>query len=219
LRNNPTDAVVIDLSRLPSQGRDIALGIRHQKTTRYLPLVFVEGETEKIARIKEHLPDAVYTTWSNIKSALKHTIAYPPKDPVVPRSRMAGYSGTPLVKKLGIKANSVVTLVNAPKDFEKTLGELPEGATSQRENRNKRDLTIWFTTSIKELENHIEKIAGKVEKGKLWIAWPKRTSGMTSDVTQNYVRKVGLASGLVDYKICSIDKTWSGLLFVKRNSK
>ncbi|MFH1337052.1 MAG: hypothetical protein ABII96_11090, partial [Candidatus Zixiibacteriota bacterium] len=74
LRNDPPDAVVIDLSRLPSQGRDIALAIRHQKTTRHLPLIFVEGETEKVKRIQEHLPDAVYTTWSSINSSLKKAI-------------------------------------------------------------------------------------------------------------------------------------------------
>ncbi len=217
LRNNPPDAVIIDLSRLPAQGRDIALGIRHQKTTRYLPLVFVEGKAEKVVRIKEHLPDAVYTTWSIIRTALKRAIAHPPKDPVVPQSRMDGYTGAPLVKKLGIKANSIISLVNAPKGFEKTIGELPEGAALLRRNKGLRDLTIWFTKSAEELESNVKNIAGTVKKGGLWIVWPKKTSSLKTDITQNSVRQVGLASGLVDYKICSIDETWSGLLFTKRN--
>ncbi|MFH1335139.1 MAG: hypothetical protein ABII96_01350, partial [Candidatus Zixiibacteriota bacterium] len=200
-------------------GRDIALAIRHQKTTRYLPLIFVEGETEKVKRIQEHLPDAVYTTWSNINRSLKQTISHPPKEPVVPRSRLAGYSGTSLVKKLGIKANSTVVLINAPKDFEKSLGKLPEGVRLTRKNSGFRDITIWFVKLTKELDDHIKEIAKKVEKGSLWIVWPKKTSGVISDLTQNHVRKVGLASGLVDYKICSIDETWSGLLFTKRDLK
>lgn len=219
LRDNPPDAVVIDLSRLPSQGRDIALGIRHQKATRYFPLVFVGGEPERVERIKEHLPDAIYTTWSSVGKALKSVFTHPPKDPVVPRSRMDGYSGAPLVKKLGIKVNSTVVLINAPKDFERTIGDLPEGATLQRGNRGSRDLTIWFIKSAKELDNHIEKIASMVEKGGLWIAWPKKNSGVATDITQNHVRKIGLDSGLVDYKICSIDEIWSGLLFTKRKSR
>jgi len=219
LGKSPPVAVVIDLSRLPSQGRDIALAIRHQKTTRYLPLVFVEGEAEKIARIKEHLPDAVYTTWSNITKSLRHAIAHSPKDPVIPRSRMDGYSGAPLGKKLGFKANSVVVLVNAPKDFEKSLGKLPEGVIFRKRDVGSGDLTIWFARSVKELESHIKPIASLIENGGLWIVWPKKTSGITSDLTQNHVRKIGLASGLVDFKICSIDETWSGLLFTKRKSK
>ena len=216
LRNDPPDAVVIDLSRLPSQGRDIALAIRHQKTTRHLPLVFVEGETEKVKRIQKHLPDAVYTAWSSINRSLKHAITQPLKDPVVPRSRLAGYSGAPLVKKLGIKANLVVVLIDAPKDFEKLLGRLPEGTSLTRKNSASRDITIWFVKLTKELNDYIKEIAKKVEKGSLWIVWPKKTSGVLSDLTQNHVRKIGLASGLVDYKICSVDETWSGLLFTKR---
>lgn len=219
LRNDPPDVVIIDLSRLPSQGRDIALVIRHQKTTRYLPLVFVEGETEKVKRVQEHLPEAIYTKWNNIDGALKRAMAHPPKDPVVPLSRMAGYSGAPLVKKLGIKVDSIVVLINAPKDFEKLLGKLPEGVRLTRKNSGFRDITIWFVKQTKELDDYIIEIAKKVEKGCLWIVWPKKTSGVLSDLKQNNVRKVGLASGLVDYKICSVDKTWSGLLFSRRKSK
>jgi len=219
LRNNPPDAVIIDLSRLPSQGRDIALAIRHQKTTRHLPLIFVEGDTDKIVRIQEHLPDAVYTAWNNIDRALKRAIAQPPKDPIVPKSRMDGYSGAPLVKKLGIKANSIVVLNNVPKDFEKSLDKLPEGVKLKRRNTGFRDITIWFAKSVMELENHVEKVSGMVEKGGLWIAWPKKASGVSTDLSEKCVRRVGLASGLVDYKICSIDETWSGLLFSWRKSK
>jgi CheY-like chemotaxis protein len=219
LGKNPPDAVVIDLSRLPSQGRDMALAIRHQKSTRHLPLIFVEGEADKIARIKEHLPDAVYTTWSNIAQSLKHAIAHPPKDPLIPQSRMDGYSGASLGKKLGFKASSVVVLVNAPKDFEKSLGKLPEGVIFRKRDVGPRDLTIWFAESVGELESRIRPIASLIENGGLWIAWPKKTSGMSSDLTQNHVRKIGLASGLIDFKICSIDETWSGLLFTRRKSK
>src|SRR5215510_14635605 len=111
---NPPAAFVIDLSRLPSHGRDVAMSLRGHKTTRNTPLVFVEGEQDKVDRIKSSLPDAVYTTWGRIRSSIKAAITNPPSSPVVPASNLAGYSGTPLPKKLGIKPNAVVALVGAP---------------------------------------------------------------------------------------------------------
>lgn len=109
MRDRPPAAVVIDLSRLPAQGRDIGLALRHYKSTRHGPLIFAGGGRvpEKVTRVKRHLPDAVYTSWSRIKSALKRAIAHPRARPVVPKSLLEGYSRTPLPKKLGIRADSV----------------------------------------------------------------------------------------------------------------
>jgi DNA-binding NarL/FixJ family response regulator len=103
LRAHSPVAVLIDLSRLPSQGRDLAVAIRHQKSTRHIPLVFVDGDPEKVAKIKNVLPDAVYTSWGRLKDSLKQAIARAPGEPVAPQSVFSGYSGTPLAKKLGIK--------------------------------------------------------------------------------------------------------------------
>jgi hypothetical protein len=218
LRQDPPAAVVIDLARLPSQGRDVALAIRHYKTTRHVPLLFVGGDPDKVSRIQEHLPDAVYTTWSRIRSSLKRAIAHPPAVTVVPQSLLAGYSGKPLAGKLGIRANSVVALVDAPRGFEKILGELPEGVTLRRQASGSRDLTLWFTRSRKDLERDIERMVPRAEKGGLWIVWPKKTSRLASDLTQGVVRGVGLAAGLVDYKVSAIDATWAGLRFTRRRS-
>ncbi len=218
LRENPPDVVVIDLSRLPSQGRDVALGIRKFKTTRHVPVVFVEGDPEKVARVKKSLPDAVYATWHRIRGSIKHAIAHPPADPIVPQSNLAGYSGTPLPKKLGIKKDSVVALVGAPRDLEKTLGELPDGAVLRRQARGRCDLIIWFTRSRKDLERRIKRMGALAGPGGLWIVWPKKTSGIVSDLSQTVVREIGLASGLVDYKVCAIDTAWSGLRFARRKT-
>ena len=217
MRAHPPDAVVIDLTRLPSQGRDVALGIRRHKPLRRVPIVFAEGDPKTVDRIKELLPDATYTSWHGIRGTLKRAIANPPADPVVPESNLAGYSGTPLPKKLGIKAGSVAALVNAPDGFEETLGALPDGTVLRRQARGRRDLTIWFTRSRKALDRRIEKMA-EVAGDNLWIAWPKKTSGLASDLTQADVRRVGLAIGLVDYKVCAIDETWSGLKFTRRKT-
>lgn len=218
LRRNPPDAVVIDLTRVPSHGRDVALAIRGSKTTRHIPIVFVGGETKKVAAIRKLLPDAEYTIWRRIRSSLKHAISKPPEEPIVPASNLAGYSGTPLVKKLGIKAGHKVSLVGSPAEFEKTLGALPDGVTLSR-RLGPADLIIWFTKSRAELERRVGAMVTKVGGGGIWIAWPKQASGVTTDLTQNEVRRVGLANGLVDYKICAIDATWSGLKFARRNRK
>ena len=98
LRDNPPSAVVIDLARLPSQGRDLGLLLRKYSTTRHVPLVFVEGEPAKVARVKELLPDAVYTTWGQIRGALKQATTHPPQQVAVPVSTFAAYAGVPLVK-------------------------------------------------------------------------------------------------------------------------
>jgi hypothetical protein len=221
-RDNPPAAFIIDLSRLPLQGRDVGMALRGYKNTRHTPLVFVEGEPEKIERIKVNLPDAVYTSWSRIRGSLKAAITKPLAKPVVPASNLAGYSGTPLPKKLGVKPNSNVLLLGAPKDFEKTLGELPEGVKLKKRADRACDLIIWFVRMRAELFDRIKEMAELTGDGGasgLWIAWPKRASGVASDMTETVVRETGLTSGLVDYKVCAIDATWSGLKFAKRKAK
>lgn len=213
------DAIVIDLSRLPSQGRDFALLIRRRKGTRHLPIVFVDGAPEKVSRVQGLLPDAVYSSWEQIGEALAEAIANPPADPIVPQSQFAAYAGTPLWTKLGIKSHSVVGLIDAPPDFERALTGLPEGTQLRQQAYQTCDLFVWFVRSRDELENRIAEMAVWADHGPLWIAWPKKASATATDLTQQHVRDAGLATGLVDYKICSIDKTWSGLLFRKRQAK
>lgn len=217
LREAPPPAVVIDLSRLPSHGREVALALREFKATRAVPLVFADGDAEKVARIKALLPDAIYTAWGRIGSALRKAITHRPPIPVIASSRMAGYSGTPLPKKLGIKPGSTVSLVGAPPDFEKTLGALPDGVTLCR-RRGKADLVLWFTQSSKELVRDVERMGALAGAGGLWIIWPKKASGVKTDVTETTVREAGLGAGLVDYKVCAVDATWSGLRFARRKS-
>lgn len=216
LRNDPPSAIAISLDRLPSQGREIALAIRHAKGTRQIPIVFAGGEAEMIARIRELIPDAGFASWDEIHIAIKKAIANPPAQPVVPQSVFEAYSKTPLVKKLGIKANSVVGLLGAPSDFHETLGELPEGVQLRKGAEAKSELLLWFVRSNQELQRDVREMAKKVGGGAIWIIWPKKSSGMATDVAEPLVREAGLSTGLVDYKICAVDLTWSGLLFTRR---
>jgi hypothetical protein len=122
-----------------------------------------------------------------------------------------GYSGTPLAKKLGIGEGSTVALVGAPADF--TIPDLPPGTTVRRDQRARTDVTLWFVGSVAELSVRSGQMARRAEANALWICWPKRTSDVHTDVTENAVRAAGLANGLVDFKIAAIDETWSGLRF------
>jgi hypothetical protein len=216
LRESPPAAVVIDLTRLPAAGRDVAVALRASPSTRQVPLVFVEGEPDKVARIRELMPDATFTTWRRIGGALKRALSSAPRDPVSFASVFAAYAGRPLTQKLGIRSGSTVGLLDAPEGFEQALGELPRGAVLKHDSRSPCDLVLWFTTSRRELERRIKKIGAGAGKDGLWVLWPKASSGLPTDLTQIVVRKVGLAAGLVDYKIAAVDATWSGLRFTRR---
>ncbi len=130
---------------------------------------------------------------------------------------MAGYSGTPLPKKLGIKPECRLAVVNAPADFAKTLGELPPGVRPTPLKRGPYDVIVLFGRRDHELARDLPAARAQLDAaGGLWVAWPKKTSGIPTDVTEREVRSRGLASGLVDNKVCAIDDTWSGLRFVVR---
>jgi hypothetical protein len=130
---------------------------------------------------------------------------------------VAGYSGTPLPKKLGIKDGARVAIVSAPNGFDRTLGKLPKGVSVRRQARPSVNVLLFFATRRSELSRRFATMARAIEDdGGLWIAWPKRTSGVATDVTENVARKIGLDAGLVDTKVCAIDDTWSGLRFVYR---
>jgi hypothetical protein len=217
LRASPPDAIVIDLDRGFSFGRDIAMWLRQAKSTRFVALVFVEGDASKLERLKTQLPDATYTSRGRIRSAVRKALANPPAAPVRPESALAGYSGTPLPKKLGIKPDAVLALIHPPDDFaSRTLGTIPDGVEIRTDLRKAPHLIIWFARSRAEVERRIDTLAKKVGRDGIWIAWQKKASGVASDLTQADVRRIGLANGLVDYKICAIDSTWSGLKFARR---
>jgi hypothetical protein len=131
---------------------------------------------------------------------------------------LAGYSGKPLTQKLGIKEGATVVLLDAPESAEGLLEPLPAGVTLRRGNRGRREMTIWFATGRGVLERRFEAVARAVGEGTLWMAWPKRSSGVATDITEDTIREVALPAGLVDTKVCAIDETWSGLRLTRRRS-
>jgi hypothetical protein len=130
---------------------------------------------------------------------------------------VAGYSGTPLPKKLGIKEDHDVAFVRAPEDFAAMLGELPDGVRVKSRAAGSLDVIVFFVTRRRELERRFERLmAAMAPACGFWVAWPKRASGVETDMTEDVAREVGVAHGLVDNKVCAIDETWSGLRLVKR---
>jgi hypothetical protein len=130
---------------------------------------------------------------------------------------MAGYSGTPLLKKLGVKTGYRVALVNAPRNFKEELGALPATAKFASATADSLDLILAFVSSERELKLKFRTLAAKLQKdGMIWVAWPKKSSGVFTDLTFNNVQRIGLGAGLVDVKICAVNEIWSGLKFVYR---
>ncbi len=161
---------VIDLERSPSHGREAGLWLRRRKATRRVPLVFAGGAPAKVDRVRRLLPDAIYCCRGQVGSAIGAALALTLSDPVVPDSGMAGYSGTRLPKKLGIKAGSVVALIDSPPGFAKTLGPLPAGAKVVRRPAANVDLTIWFCRAQADLDAKVALVRQRLEPGgRLWI--------------------------------------------------
>jgi hypothetical protein len=212
IKAGPPDAVVIDLSRMPSHGREVAHSVRTTKATRHVPIVFVGGEPEKVAKTRQLLPDATFTTWGRIKTALPKAIAKPPRQPVVPDHNIYD---KPTVAKLGVKAGFKVALLGSPKGFADTIKPWPPKVTLTARAEHDADIYICFARTSGELQAHL--LATRdADRQTLWLAWPKKASGLKTELDGNVVRETGLRAGWVDFKVCAIDQTWSGLAFKKR---
>jgi len=135
------------------------------------------------------------------------------------RPAMAGYSGTPLPKKLGIREGDRLLILQAPKGFAALLGKLPASVTVRSRPAEKKqfDVVVFFETELEALRNRFRDLVQVLNPaGGLWVAWPKKASKMPTDITEDRVREVALPAGLVDNKVCAIDETWSGLRCVIR---
>jgi Protein of unknown function (DUF3052) len=129
---------------------------------------------------------------------------------------MVGYSGTPLVKKLGIKPGSNIAFVNAPSGYATELN-LPADVTINSRSGKALDFAQLFVKSEKELTTKFTEYARRLNSsGMIWVSWPKKSSGVSTNLSENIVRDIGLRAGLVDVKICAVSEVWSGLKFVFR---
>ena len=206
----PPCAVVIDLSRNPSTGRDIAVAMRSHSALVNVPFLFVDGAEEKVAAIRKLLPDAIAATWRSIGAAIAKARANPPARGKK-LSVFAAYEGKPVADKLGIKAGVTVASLNAPRGFADTLGALPDGAKMHTGTAS-RDLTLWFVRSLEELRDGVVAMKPHAASGRLWIIWRKGDTALN----QIIVRKTAMDVGMVDFRISRIDEEWSALRFTIR---
>ncbi len=213
IRANPPDAVVIDLSRLPSHGRQVGVWMRSLKSTRSIPIVFVGGEPAKLLQVKAVLPDAAYATSSNLARVLKLACAGSIANPVIPPPMMERYKNKTAAQKLGIAASSTVAVIDAPRDYLTVIGELPEGAEVIEDPSAVQNVTLWFIRDSEAMLHALRRMRAIAAKTKLWVVWPK---GASNKFREGPIRETALDNGLVDYKICSVNAQWSGILFAKK---
>lgn len=213
IRDLAPAAILIDLDRAPSHGRAVAIVLRSSKSTQTIPMVFAGGEPEKIERTRRDLPGSIFTGWSDVEKALRQAIRQGPQAPVP--GHMQRFYGSSLPRKLGLKGE--VAVIHAPEGFEEQLGELGEDVMLRTAISRVTNLVIWFVRSLAELEDGLDLMVARLPAGRsMWIAYPKRSSAHTTDLTQNELRTRGLAVHLVDYKICAIDANWSALKFTRK---
>ena len=208
-------AVVLSLTRSPSHARWVGYSLRKSKWSRLIPLVFVDGEPEKVAAVRRVLPDATFTTLPKVATALREAMKRPVQEVAVPES----YSdpGRSLVEKFGIAAGHHVAVIGEPPEFRRVLGEVPEDVEFTEWPDRRTTLTVWFVRSLGELEEGFEAVLNRIGSGPIWICWPKQSSGVRSDLTMTNIRQVAIRYNRIDVKILRIDRTWSGsLIFVRR---
>ena len=205
IRQDPPQAILIDLTRLPSYGKALGVLLRQQKSLASIPLVFVEGDPDKAAQVRAVLPDAVYTTWAKVEAAVRRAIREAPREALPPRD-----PGTPLLAKLGISPESRVALLHSPEGF-----ALP-GVISQSQV-GEADVVMIFCRGSAALGRELPHLAAMMRKGRrVWVLWPKKASGTESDLTMVRIREMAKGFALVDYKVCAVDATWSGMTLGKR---
>ncbi len=211
LRENPPHAAVIDLTRLPSHGRYVAAEIRASKSMRSIPIVFVDGDPAKVEHIRKDLPDAVYTSRSRLVSALKKV--KPLADPVI-APRMMNRTDRSTADKLGIRAGVRVALIDAPADYMRVLGKIPKDASLEEEPEEILPMTLWFVRDWEQYLAGLVQMRKRGLKSRIWIIYAK--GRQASGLTQGLIREAALSVGLVDYKVCSVNAVWTGLLFTRK---
>jgi len=134
---------------------------------------------------------------------------------------MAGYSGTPLPQKLGIKPGLMVVTINAPANYRRLLGQIPDSVTFSERLKSGSSFVHLFTSRRSEMQKKMSILRDKIsDNGAIWVSWPKKSSGISTDVTEDVIREIALPLGFVDIKVCAVDQTWSGLkLMIRRENR
>ncbi len=214
-RRSPPDAFVIDLSRLPSHGREIAVALRQSPSTRCVPIVFCAGDPGKVSALRALLPDAGYCEVAELPSTLKKALAAPPENPVRPLAMMDRYKSRTAAQKMGIKERNSVALISPPRDVERVLGPLPPQVHLLESEKGdpSAQVHLCFVHQPDELRPTLSRLRSLANRSKLWVVWRKGGKAAAGNVTENLVRQCALDLGLVDYKVCAVNDVWTAMLF------
>jgi CheY-like chemotaxis protein len=211
IRENPPDAVVIDLTRMPSYGRTVGVVMREQKSLRGIPIIFIEGDPEKTALAREQVPGSEFTTWPRLAEALERIQRRGPTEapPARPPRRATA-------EKLRIRVGSTVALLHAPEGTETKLRPLPARARVQKKI-GEADVILAFVRSPAEARYELTKLKPHLRPGRaVWVMWPKKASGRGSGLAMPMLRQIAMSIGLVDNKVCAFDETWAGMALARR---
>lgn len=213
LRAAGPEAIVIHLGRLPSHGREVGVWLRQSKATRAIPLLFAGGEPDKIDRVREVLPDAVFTDDdAGLLRALKNLSAVTALPP-----RPAPEHAKPLSAKLGLQAGMKVQVIDAPGGFIQWLAPLTADLEFTEEPAA---FTLAFQHDAEAFRAALPELRRAAERGKLWIGWRKQASRKhDTALTATSIREAAARYGLVDYKICALNAEWSAMAFGKRRER
>ncbi len=221
-RLTPPDLFLIDLTRLPSHGREMGVAIRNSKHLRSVPvMVFYDGEPEKVERVKQVIPDAVFVSSAKLIPALKRALrAGPVKQPVRPAAMMSRYGNRTVAQKVGIEPHSMVALWEAPGGVEQILEGLPEGVRWVEPDDDHATLAIFFASDEDSVNEAFQLARQYSHLKKIWVARRKASGNKASvAVSETLLRETGLAFGFVDYKVCGLSDEWSGLLFARKKAQ
>jgi len=216
IKKEMPELIVISLRRLPSHGREVATFLRGSKATRHIPIVFVDGEPEKVEGLRQLLPDAGYTSFAKLGPAIRKAMANRPETPVVPVQMMDRYGGRTTAQKMGIVAGATVGLLDPPRDYENALGAMPDGVTFQEGAAKNCAVMLWFVTDADAYASRLPLVRALAARTKLWIVWQKGRKD--TGIGETYLRETANALGLVDYKICSVNERWSAMAFAQRKA-
>jgi hypothetical protein len=201
IRGDPPEAILIDLTRLPSYGKAIGVLLRENKSLGGIPLVFLEGDPAKTAAIRRVLPDATYAAWAGVAAAIERALARPR---AVQAPRLPSRS---VAQKLGIEPGTTLALCNSPAGHRL---ELPEGVRTGA--AEEAGVVMFWSRTEAALDRELPRLAKLLTKGRrLWLLWPKRTSGIETNLSMPRVRELANRYGLTDYKVCAVDNTWSAM--------
>ncbi len=219
-READPDAVIIDLDRLPSHGRELGMSLRASKSTCHLPLIFAGGLATKVDPIRAAIPGATFVPWDDAPAAIKRAMAQPPAPRLRSRELQKIADSGALGRKLDVKPHAHFAILAPSSDgswLSELLTPIPDGVVEQHRVNASTTLVLFIVDTRRGLAQAFTQARTSLPRNaSLWIVHPKQTSPLAADFNQDDVREAGLSYGFVDYKVCAVDKDWSALKFARR---